>query len=218
MVRYRKSGKNRKLTLSKVNKKVNSLMVAEEKKFMDVLHSGGVSTTTSVHPLLDGLALGTTSQTRIGSVITGKSLSGRFEITAGDFTNQLRIFLLKSYVINDAAPTIGDILQYDDVNTFWELMTSPYKKNSNIKYSVLKNWRINIGGRITNNGDAAATSASQKKYITFNVNLRQTQLRYETDDTASQNQYNYFLMAVSDSGAANHPTLNGISRLTYTDS
>jgi len=107
--------------------------------------SGGDSGTPSAPLLLNGLAQGTDSTTRIGRKISMKSIQGHYVFTsqlqasgllpAGVLGGWVRLLIVYDMQTNGATPTVADILQ----NATSNALTSPLNLNNRERFKVLVN-------------------------------------------------------------------------------
>lgn len=175
----------------------------QEKKFIDYAVNTSIDAGGSVSSMV-APPLGDEDDERIGDEIYMKNLQLKLAIHAADTTNVVR-FILVRWLLNSATavPAVTDILQYANY-------MSPY------------NWDTRKQGKVQIIYDRIIPlTYTGTANVVINTNLYGNKLgpaKLYMNDTATTGTRQFFWFAITDSVAANHPTLYGYMRLTYTDS
>lgn len=221
-----KSKKRAKLTLSKINKKVNSLLNQVEKKYLELSHAySSVTTSGNTHDgklIVDGIAVGNNRAERIGEKIHLDTLQirGQFRIgngVANDAYNQIRMLVLMvKYDVHTADPTIDELLNpgpsVPGVSTE-QVIQGLYRKNPDYQYKVLYDkvhtcyWR---------NASGLGAGQGSPQLIQFNIRRKLNEDIHYTDAGIPIGYLPYLIM-ISDSGAVTHPEISYNTRLTWSD-
>lgn len=215
-----RSTKAKRSAIAKLKKDVSVLKKSVERKCHDVHHDYvGISNGTTNYAIFnDTIPQGDTKQSRSGDKITAKSLLVKYQarIASGvnnDHYNQIRVIIFK-YITNTptAIPSLPDILQYGDTGSSNEArMTSPYKTNSNYRFTILHDKVHNL---YWGNSSGAAGGAPRLKSQDLRFDLKNASVRY---DVSSNAKTGYMMLMVSDSGAITHPEMCWSARFYFTD-
>lgn len=212
--RYRKKPMSRKV--KKLEKQVQALVKAPERKHYDTVFNNSVTSGgIAVWPLLN-LGQGTTKNQRIGADIKLKSLKFRLTITSADVYNDIRIMLVKMrYTTLPAADIVAEILA-DPTDSFHSF----YNVSPDLKYSVLMDKRVQMAGRLGNHSGGAATSISATKKLDFEAPIGKNGVSqvFTPANAILPSCESYCIVALSDSGVTPYPQLIGKCRATFTDS
>ena len=163
------------------------------------------TTSVDVTPTLVALgncAQGNTGGTHIGDVTTIVNMELRYYLTVADLNNLLRVIVFKwkpnmGYI----APTGGDILK--DAASY--PLISAYEEDGNDQYSI-------IYDRLHRMVSGTSTAQGQGSFMISGKAWKQ---EYLTGSSNCSN--NLYLLVVSDSGVAVHPTITWYSRVGFTD-
>ena len=213
--------RRKKLTVAKVNRKVNRLLGKQEKKYADTtLTYTGVDSSGSVNLLnIPNIIEGVGDTDRIGQKITLKSINIKGQLTVGhgltpDNFNQLRIMLVKYQTHGSTTPPISAILQYHDPAVYTDeiQMNSLYKKNSTFKFKILYDKVHLLGYKL-----AAANNTHTFTPKRFKISHKVTNGDLHYTDVANPTGWTYALMYFSDSSAVNNPSISFVSRVTFVD-
>lgn len=159
---------------------------------------------------LTATSQGDTDSTRSGDRITIKSLQLRGTLTVADTHNIMRIIIFQ-YLGDDAVavPTSGQVLEAPYYGTY-NHVNSPYAKDF-VGYKTIVLWDSTY---VLNQDN----QAKQFQIMLTAANFRKKAKPYiQYQGGTSNGVGNIYLMAVSDSGAATHPSLSFASRLRYID-
>lgn len=209
-------------TIATVNRKVNSLIKKQEKKYADaILNYNGVDNTGAVNLLnINNILEGVGDTDRIGQKITLKSINIKGQLVVGhgvafDDFNQMRIMLVKYMTHGSTIPPISAILQYHDPATYSNevQMNSVYKKNSTFKFKILYDKVHLLGYKLGHN---ASTHTYTPKRFKISCKVTNGDLHYT--DLANPTGWSYALMYFSDSAAVSNPSISFVSRVTFVDS
>jgi len=215
----RKRKNNRKLTLSKVNKKLNNLIGSVEIKQCLSAYQTSVTQTPIFYDFnIPTIAQGTGEQERVGEKIHLTKLQTKIQLQIGnsgispnDSHNQVRLMVILYQAIQGAHPTMDDIMQSPSTGNSIMFMNSLYKKNPAFKYRVLYDKLHNLYW--TNNSGATGGAPKVK-----NINIvRKINQEIHFDGQALPTGWLPCLLIASDSGAATHPEFSFNARLSYKD-
>lgn len=204
----RTTEKGRKLNKRQIRQVKRVVALSSEVKEADA-HAAGLSVTSA--PVIVQLGAPTQGDSgtdqRIGNVIQVKSLKVKFSIIAADATNFVRIILFRWHQDGGTiAPTTGDVLQ----STVLSPWLSPYDENvehANLVHVIYDRcFALTLAG----NGCVAASVTR------FGKKLGRKKIVFTSDAVATGTNQIYMLY-VSDSVAATHPTLNYYSRVDFMD-
>jgi len=175
----------------------------QETKFFDIVSNAtgvpGSGTVVQLNPIVQGI----NESQRIGSAIKPISLRGKFGVVGVDNVNAVRILIVQ-WNDDDAifGPTLARIFQ-DPINSPW---LGTLNENNM------------TGGMFTVKYDRLFTTSLNGQNA-FSVNFHTKKLRkVDYLGSATTGYGNLYLIAVSDSAIAGHPTLAYQMRLSYTDS
>ena len=213
--------RRKKLTIAKVNKKVNRLLNKQERKYIDsTLTYTGVDNVGSVHLLnINNILEGVGDNDRIAQKLTLKSLQIKGQMTVGygltpDNFNQMRIMLIKYKTNGSTTPPISAVLQYHDPTVYTDelQMNSLYKKNSPFKFKIIYD-KVHLLGYKLASANNTHTYTPKRFMITHKIT--DGDLHYT--DSANPTGWTYALMYFSDSSAVNNPSISFVSRVTFVD-
>lgn len=223
----KKSKKRTKLTLGKINKKVNSLMTAVERKFRSGYKSyTGVDSVGTYQDLnIPYIAEGTNVNQRVGAKIVLKSIQikGQMLVGAGvapDAYNQMRIILVKYRTHGNSSANANDKIALSDLlqhasNASYSSetrMNSLYKKQSQFQFKILYDkvhllgWHLGVDG---------STTTPHPKRFRINVNCKDAIIEYK--DNGEPAKDTYAMLYFSDSGTANNPSISYTWRINFVD-
>jgi hypothetical protein len=159
-----------------------------------------VSTTGSIGPLTT-IIQGTTDTQRIGDMVevVKTTINGSFANSSTDTTNVIRLIIFR-WMQDDttSVPVIADILQGTGVYNMY------HRDNLRAKKFIILNDVMR------------GTSLQGPAVSVFQGGFKQDfRIKFQAATSAATSQIYY--LAISDSGAVNHPTLNLIHRTWYID-
>lgn len=198
----------KKRTVSTVKRIIGRL--AEKKRNIREFATADISTTGNIFDLSivpkELAADDSTDLKREGDKLTITSLDFIAHITVGDTSNICRFIIFKWKPDNTTAPTKGDILKDADATALDTLRR--YNEDTSSQYKVCYDRVVNLdsNGRRT-------TSLRRKLY---GKALGSPKLTFSSND-GTVGQGKYYLLVVSDSGAASHPTFSAVTRSEYYD-
>lgn len=220
----KKNNKRSKLTLSKVNKKLNNLIGSVETK--QVLQNNDMSSMYTTPSYYDFNVPTITQGThelgeRVGDKILLTKLQCKIQLQIGenlttslnDNYNQCRLIMILYQTQQGVHPTMDDILQ--EPSTAGKpvlVMNSLYKKNPKFKYRVLYDKIHNLYWR---NSSGATGGAVNIKNI--NIVRRLNQEIHFSGAAALPTGWVPALLVASDSAAVQHPLISYCSRVSYKD-
>lgn len=178
-----------------------------EKKYQDLSFNATIPSDGSAIQKLTSITQGTGDSSRIGDKIRVLSWKCRFQFVAADTTNAVRMILFQWHPDdNVSTPILGNILQ--QIN-----YTSYYNHDQGNLFSVFfdKTYTLqssDMANRVTTQTYRFGKKTGKMRWIKQNIKFN------GNTPTGSDNLYCIF---VSDSTAGPHPTVNGSSRLVYTD-
>lgn len=218
---YKKKRKGKKLTLSKVNKKINNLLTQVEKKsYHSYQNYTAVTSTPTISDCgLSSITESSTSFGRVGQKIQLKSIQmkGQMEIGQGtssstnDNVNQIRLLLVKYDTHPTVNLTLSDILNTDVSTATPEIvMSALYQKHPEFKYRVLYD---KVHTLYWHNSSGTTGGAPTIKRFTINRKLN-FPVNYDGSTLSGQS---LALIAVSDSSVITHPVMCYDMRINYTD-
>lgn len=195
---YKKRKGGRKLaTIAKVKRLINSN--AEHKYFDFEFNAQTVDFSGAAYSISD-VTQGDGDTMRDGDKLLPTSLSVRYAFQAGDATNAFR-FLIIRWKCSASTLSIGNIFQTLGTTR------APYEPlihDQRNQFDVLMDRLINLD------------TYHPQVIINKRLKLAKKMINYSAAGTTGSNKL--FVVVVSDSGAAAHPTLNGWTRLNFTDS
>jgi hypothetical protein len=177
-----------------------------EHKFKDfTVASTGIDAAGVVTGSCVAISQGTQATEREGDEIVLKSLFGRYSIIAADTTNFMRVIFFKWNIDSAvAAPTVADILQGTGTNPWIADLNQNNIEDG--KFQVL----FDHSHSFTLAGNACLT----RRYNIYGKKLKKKRLIFNTAATTGIGQF--YMMLISDSVAASHPTFMWYSRVHYT--
>lgn len=205
-------------TSKKVNKlarQVSTLIKAPERKAHDILFNNNIGTTPNMWWFMEGLSIGTDVDQRIGEKVTLKSLRLRVTLTSADVYNDVRVMIFR------LRPTGTSLSDY--VDNLLQNPTDPFnsflKRNGTIKYRLIYDKRILMGGRLGNNNGGTASTIAQVKPLLINVPVPKGGLstHFTPSNTIAGTCESYMMLIFSDSGVTPYPVISGYARCVYTD-
>ncbi len=233
--RYKRSvDKKQNKEINQLKKKVSKLSKSEEKKWYDTNQlSKAISTTPAVDPFL-GLtvwnsAASNANETRQNSrsgnsiVMTSLKLDGLVYIdqnfASPDVNNIVRLLLVQMTDDNQSAPAATDILETNDVNSFYKLKGTRRYKIHYDKRFYLQNVEQTAS---TTAGMSATTSTEpfRKRFIIkAKIPKKGLKVTYSQGSISGNGPVvnGFFLLSVSDSGTISHPAMIYRSRLRFLD-
>lgn len=174
-------------------------MMAPEVKWYNT-QIGAVAITqnsSTIYPLNGGITQGVGQSQRVGDLVQNKELLIRLDVTRVAVDSIVRVIVF--WCKDGASPTGSDLLE----NAFSYL--SPLNKNQSMTYWV--------------EYDDSFTLLAQEKSIQLRHIYRKLRCKTQFESaltTINQNQLNIMFIS-NQSTVANQPTVNMISRITYTD-
>ena len=232
--RYKRSvDKKQNKEINKLKKKVSKLASNTEKKWYDTNQlSKAISTTTAVDPFL-GLTVWnsaasnaneTRSNSRAGNsiVMTALKLDGLVYIdqafASPDSNNIVRLLLVQMTDDNQSAPAATDILESNDVNSFYKLKgTRRYKVHYDKRF-YLQNVPQEPEGQTYNS--PTSTEPWRKRFIIkAKIPKKGLKITYSQGSISGNGPVTngFFLLSVSDSAVISHPAMIYRSRLRFLD-
>lgn len=189
-----------------------------EKKQKDTSGSVVTSATGSI-TLLNGLVQGNTVSTRVGNSVRFKNLAIRAAVAnATAETIWLRYLIVRSEQPNGVAPTITQILQSANVQSFRNL-------NNVKRFTILKDKVLPLPYE-----DAATGMASNPRFIEHYIDLEKRAKKKRKDKSANETDYglgnagtiadisvNAYYLVVFSSAVTNQPLFSYESRMRYVD-
>jgi len=168
----------------------------------------GLSTTATMYQITN-IAQGTTDVTRVGDRLKLVKSYMRGVVYCGDVSNIVRFIIFQWFP--NSTPVAVDILLPGSSGAYdW---TSQYNHDLRQEFKVLydKTWTL-VG-----NGSAATAPYTSAYQACFQATLkpRHTELQYSGGGTTGTNQI--WWMALSDSSAPTHPTIEFTFKTMYTD-
>ncbi len=188
----------------RVNKDIEHRWSDDGNYVFQVPGAGGTTNTIG----LDTIAQGDNFNNRTGNKITLKSLHLKGQMIVSDSHNFVRIMLVQILSLNQIVIP-SDVLQ-PDATTGNPTIYSPYRKESRIKFNVLRDKFYKLQ-------EVAAGSV-----YPFLVNVDMS-YKWKKGLTITYNQVgnttpiynNILVIAISDSQLATHPTFRGFRRTTW---
>lgn len=197
----RSNFKTKRIVKSEIKKQLNKTL---ESKLIDQNVSGITPdfSTGYVLDLTGGMIRGLSANQMVGDSINPTHLRIKWACKVGDATNLLRIIVVQQ--IGGIVPTLTSLLQ--SVGTV-NAPLSPYNRDNSDTFRVLFDEFYQL-----------ATGADSQ-YLTGDIKIQSVKLRKISYITASvtPSAGGIYFMAISDSAAAPHPTLQLGSRLYFKD-
>jgi len=147
---------------------------------------------------------GVTEVTRIGDELLPKRLEIRMNFINADAYNMYRAIIFRWKQNDTVAPTVGGIIESSGPSTTQSVYV-PLNVNTRSTFEVLYDKTFNTN----------AVSVANK-FVKINLKLAKKKIEYSFSSTAGQNKI--YMLIISDSSTATHPTHIGYSRLIFTDS
>lgn len=233
---YKRSvDKKQNKEINKLKKKVKTLEKTDEKKWYDTNQlSKAISTTPAVDPFL-GLTVWnsaaananeTKQNSRSGNsiVMTSLKLDGLVYIdqdfASPDSNNIVRLLLVQMTDDNQTAPAATDILETNDVNSFYKLKGTRRYKIHYDKRFYLQNPGQYFGNSSGANNVSTATEPWRKRFIIkAKIPKKGLKVTYSQGSISGNGPVvnGFFLLSVSDSGVISHPAMIYRSRLRFLD-
>lgn len=197
--RSKKVSKNLKKAITRISKRV--LSTNQEHKYFDYnFNNNGVDYDGTTFYISD-IAQGDTDTTRVGDQLMPTSLLMNLALTVGDTTNLMRIVVVR-WRTNVSTLAVGNIFTYLGVQWAPE---SPFHHDGRSQFEVLHD-------------SLHALASAYRPVIILRKRLRLAKkaIKFSAGSTTASDKI--LLIAVSDSAAAAHPTIQGYTRLNFTDS
>lgn len=190
--------------VTKIVKKVETK--SSEKKFYDTDRLGSISTAGQVFSCLNGLAQGVTNVNRIGDKIQLTSFQVRGIVTAGDSYNFMRFILFQwASDANTASPIVTDVLDGAAISS-GSGITAPYNMETSGTYKVIKDKVYYVD-----------QDNNQAKFFKFKTRkISQKMLKFSPSGNRPF-KGEMFVIVISDSSAATHPSIEFITRTYFID-
>jgi hypothetical protein len=217
--------------IKKLQTEVKKLKKADEKKWNDrVQNSKAISTTVALDPMLnlDVWAGNNTNRQneREGNTIVMTSL--KFDglvyidqnFASPDSNNIVRLILVQMTDDNIAPPSGSDILETNDVNSFYKLKGLRRYKIHYDKRFYLQNPGQYFGNSSGANNVSTATEPWRKRFIIkAKIPKKGLKVTYSQGSISGNGPVvnGFFLLSVSDSAAISHPAMVYHSRLRFLD-
>lgn len=201
---YRKRRFSRRGGYRKLSKRISAVYraVRPELKHVDNFNSSAVSTSATIN-YITNIAQGDDDNSRDGSEIKVRGFVVKWGCFAGDATNVCRIMIIRDANSLGVVPSESEIFE-TTANPY-----SPINSNYQKRFHVLFDKVVGV-------------ALAGKDAITGNtyVTVRNRMVTEYINTTASQNGAGvnaYYLVRISDSGAATHPTISVYTRTIYTE-
>lgn len=212
--------KRRKPTLRKQVKQLKKLVYKQsDNRWMDtwwlaapiVSNPGATIDVANLGQIIQGDA---TNQ-RAGNKITLKSIKISMNILGRDAYNRIRIILFTQASTTGTFPVAADIL--DQIAgggispAALPSVDSPYKKNSRIKYNILKDYKFTLQVQ------AVGSTRPLNKWLHINHKFGKTgmEVHYNAATASAPVKNQLYMLLISDSQAPTHPTFTAYCRLNY---
>lgn len=215
--RRRVRSASRKMTTSKVKKIAQKVInkQTEFKRRLDYITNQTITSISTGHLLFDGpqIVSGDGLEQRDGAQVNLKSLKFKLLFKYESVPVQVRLILVR-YPQGSESPSLADLLTHP---TNSQVMISPWLKNGPVKYSVLQNKIIKLGG------EATMSSTYKEKIVEFAVKLPSSgqKITYEsgTTQTPDKNRYSLFVVQnILPALNADRVQVNGFVSTGFTDS
>lgn len=195
---------------ARIKRLEKTLYPSIEKKIVDIKASAaGVSSSGYANYPMFQVAQGDDVSERVGDKVCIKEHRFKCCVRRGDNNNLLRIIL--AITPSTTNLVLADVLEYSNYTTDADVVfASPYKKrptNAEKTYEILYDKVVNLG------------DDQQSFMIDKRIKCGKYGKNVSFSDTGASMPENYqvCLLAISDSTASGHPTLNYIFRSKYTD-
>lgn len=199
----RRKNKVPKAIKSEIDRRIAAHDAKEiELKYHDTwLQAQSIGYDTSAYVgILSNMSRGTTSNTRIGTVIKVVGNQIRFSVHAADSTNFVRVILFR-WFNPGVSPTTTTVLQADPTTSKvlpWNPIYRDVRKSMHVVYDNLFNIHTYVPQQV------------DKVYLKNHMNMS-----FNENDTPDDGHL--YIYAVSDSVIASHPTITFYNRLKYQD-
>lgn len=183
----------------------NTVVNMSEKKTHDVPDTQSISTIPYITDIT-AVAAGSGSTNRIGNRISIQSIMLRFGLTSADTSNFFRIVLFQWCPSSDTAPTWEDLFEYGNgaVGLTSTEFFSPYRIGRTQSFKIISDKFVTLDVDDLVKTHYVLQKKGYKKTISF-------------QNSANEGNNHIFLLVVSDSSAVTHPTIEGYSRIRFTD-
>lgn len=155
---------------------------------------------------LSNIAQGVTDSQRIGDAICINKLHLKYTVWAGDATNLIRVIVFQWKDNDSTAPTLPDILTQAGGTPGYEYYGSYVHDNLGNKFNVLYDKLIGMN-----------LASGAPKSVNKNMNMKYFKKEIEFVAGGGNGFNHIYMLAISDSAASTHPSLQFSSYLTYTD-
>lgn len=154
---------------------------------------------------LSAVAQGDIDNQRDGDKLTPKGLNFHYNASVADASNYIRVIIFHWKQNNISVSPTGSYL-VSPFQSSVNAVLAPYNWDTRMNYKILKDFviRLNSSDRTTANGHFYLSLKSLPK------------VAFDSGTTSGSNHI--YMFVVSDSGAATHPGLRWISRLSFVDS
>lgn len=178
----------------------------ETKYYDGTIISQGVDWNGVVFGPITDIPQGDTDSNRIGDKVNLKSLRMRFTIQWADTINLMRIVVFQWIPTSLTLPSVADIFPASNLGNFFSPLLN-YVWDDKSQRIILYDKVF----RMVSNNDSGFTVHKKKVSLKF--------AKKKVNFIAGSNDgYNHlFILAISDSGAAAHPNLQLVRRVTYKD-
>lgn len=173
-----------------------------EKKYHRLAVAGSGYDYGGVVVSLSDVPAGTTDLTRVGDSLSIRSIRVMGKILSADTTNTYRIIVFQW--LDDQTPTPANVLSSVYVGTV-NGVNSPYYHDQRKKFRVLWDKRFNVDN----------VSHAQQLFDTKHLFPSTKKISFNAGGTTGNAKI--YMLLISDSGAAPHPTLDFVSQLSYND-
>lgn len=196
-----------KKSIAKVAKR--AVLSMSEKKFHDQMFShspGTIWDSTGAITSLSDVAVGTSDSQRIGDRIRGQKLKlqmAMYANAAASSTVRVIVFRWKLRYATDT-PTPGAIIKNAFIGTVYAPM-GDYDKDNRVSFEVLSDRKYSCG---------SGSDAVHK--ITQYIDLKNKPIQYHAGSVSDCN-FGIYALFLPDTSAVSSPTVNCVSRFTYTD-
>lgn len=206
-----------KMTTAKVKHIAQNVInkQTEFKRRLDYITNQTITSISTGMVLFDGpqLAAGDGAENRDGLEVSLKSLKFKLMFKYESIPVQVRLILVR-YPQGSESPSLSDLLTHP---TSSQVMISPWLKSGPVKYSVLYNKIIKLGG------DSTMSGTYKEKIVDFSVKLARAgqKICYESGTTQTPDKNRYTLFAVQNilpAVNADRVQVNGFVSTGFTDS
>jgi hypothetical protein len=152
---------------------------------------------------LSDITQGDTPTTRDGNSVVFRELKLRYTITPADATNLMRVIVFRWLPLDSTPPTPGQILltigsALAPLSVRYPVFPSLYKVYYNKLHDVDTTSKVQVKGRVV---------------IRKKMGIQKT----EYNNTSSDGVGKLYILAISDSAAATHPSIQWYGQLRYND-